>query len=79
MDKDTEQRVWQRVYGQLASPPKPRLSGAQRLQLRRCLERTITNLRFYEERSRDSVYGRDFALLASQAREQAQLLRQMLE
>ena len=78
MDKDTEQRVWQRVYGKPPSPPKPRLSNAQRLQLRRCLERANANLRFYEEQSRDPAYGQDFAQLSAQARREAQHLRQLL-
>ena len=78
MDKDTEQRVWQRVYGKPPGPQKPRLTNAQRLQLRRCLERTNANLRFYEEQSRDPIYGQEFTQLSAQARREVQLLRQLL-
>ena len=78
MDKDTEQRVWQRVYGKQPGPPKPRLSGPQRLQIRRCMERNNANLRFYEAQSRDPIYGQDFTQLAALARRQAQLLQQLL-
>ena len=79
MDKDTERQVWQRVYGKPPGPTKPRLSNAQRLQIRRCLERTNANLRFYEEQSRDPHYGQEFTQLAAHARREVQLLQQLLE
>ena len=44
MDRETEQRVWQRVYGQYQVPP--RLTPQQRQNLKRSLERANTQLVF---------------------------------
>lgn len=77
MDNGTEKRVWQRVYGQ--APMPPRQTPAQRRQIGRCLERTEANLRDYESRTRDPVYGEAFSRLARESAEHCKMLRRMLE
>lgn len=76
MDKETERRVWQRVYGDRQTPP--RLTPQQRQNLRRSLERANANLRFFESQSRDPVYREAFTHLASQTAEHCKMLRQIL-
>ncbi len=78
MDKNTERRVWQRVYNQSPSVPV-RLSPAQRQQIRRSLQRANANLRFFESQCQNPVYAEAFEHLTSQTREHCKMLRQMLE
>ncbi len=77
MDKATERRVWERVYG---GPPQPphRLTPSQRQNLHRCLERANANLRFFESQQRDPVYREAFTHLATQTAEHCKMLRQIL-
>lgn len=74
MDKNMEQRVWQRVYGRSSPSRTPR----QRQELQRSLNRAETNLAFYESQSGDMVYGEAFSHLANQTREHCKMLRQIL-
>ncbi len=74
MDRNTEKRVLQRVYGALA----PALTPQQRRQLTQCLQRTQENRRYYESRTSDARYGEAFAALARECGEQCKMLRQML-
>ena len=76
MDKNTEQRVWQRVYGGMQPPH--RLTPHQRQNLRRSLERARANLRFFESQQQDPVYREAFAHLALQTGEHCKMLRQIL-
>ncbi len=76
MDKESERRVWQRVYGGQQLPR--RLTPQQRQNLRRSLERARANLRFFEGQSRDPVYSEAFAHLAAQTAEHCKMLRQIL-
>ena len=76
MDKNTERRVWQRVYG--SPQPPPRLTPQQRQNLRRSLERATANLRFFETQRNDPVYAEAFAHLALQTEEHCKMLRQIL-
>ncbi len=76
MDKATERRVWQRVYGSQQAPP--RLTPHQRQNLRRSLERASTNLRYFESQRQDPVYREAFTHLANQTAEHCKMLRQIL-
>ncbi len=76
MDKATERRVWERVYGGRQTPH--RLTPNQRQNLRRSLERANANLRFFESQSRDPVYSEAFTHLATQTAEHCKMLRQIL-
>ena len=76
MDKNTERRVWQRVYG--AQPMPTRLTPQQRQNLRRSLDRATANLRFFENQSRDPVYSEAFAHMAAQTAEHCKMMRQIL-
>lgn len=76
MDKETEQRVWQRVYG--SPQPPARLTPHQRQNLRRSLERATANLRFFETQSQDPVYSEAFTHLATQTAEHCKMMRQIL-
>lgn len=76
MDKNTERRVWQRVYG--SQQPPPRLTPQQRQNLRRSLERATANLRFFETQRNDPVYAEAFTHLALQTEEHCKMLRQIL-
>lgn len=73
MDKRMERRVWQRVYG----GGMPRKIPMQELQ--KCLNRTRTNLQFYERRTNDPVYGEAFSRLAAECEEQCKMLRRIME
>lgn len=77
MDKKMEKRVWQRVYGRSPMPPKS--TPQQRQQLRRSLDRSQANLRFYESQSRDPVYGEAFTRLADETREHCKMLGLMIQ
>ena len=76
MDKNTERKVWERVYG--APPPPPRLTPQQRQSLRRCLQRSEANLRFYEGQKNHPVYREAYTHLALQTAEHCKMLRQIL-
>ena len=76
MDKNTERRVWQRVYG-TPSPP-PRLTPQQRQNLRQSLQRANANLRFFESQRDHPMYREAFAHLALQTEEHITMLRQIL-
>jgi hypothetical protein len=76
MDRETEQRVWQRVYGQYQVPP--RLTPQQRQNLKRSLERASANLRFFESQCKDPVYREAFLHLSTQTNEHCKMLRQIL-
>lgn len=76
MDKNMEQRVWQRVYGQ--APIPHRLTPRQRQNLRQSLQRAQLNLRFFESQRSDPVYSEAFAHLATQTAEHCKMLRQIL-
>ena len=76
MDKNMEQRVWQRVYGQASIPH--RLTPQQRQNLRQSLQRAQMNLRFFESQRGDPVYNEAFTHLATQTAEHCKMLRQIL-
>ena len=76
MDRNTEQRVWQRVYGEASIPH--RLTPRQRQNLRQSLQRAQMNLRFFESQQNDPVYAEAFAHLALQTGEHCKMLRQIL-
>lgn len=75
MDKNMERRVWQRVYGN----PPPRRTPRQRQELRRCLDRAETNLRFYESQRGDPIYAEAFSRLAMETAEHCKMLRQIMQ
>ena len=76
MNREMEQRVWQRVYE--GYQPPPRLTPQQRQNLRRSLERTSANLRFFESQCQDPVYREAFLHLSTQTAEHCKMLRQIL-
>ena len=76
MDQATEQRVWQRVYGN--APIPHRLTPRQKQNLRQSLQRAQANLHFFESQRQDPVYAEAFALLALQTGEHCKMLRQIL-
>ena len=76
MDRETEQRVWQRVYG--GAPAPSRRTPQQQQNLKRSLERATANLRFYESQCQDPVYREAFLHLALQTGEHCKMLRQIL-
>lgn len=76
MDREMEQRVWQRVYEGYRMPP--RLTPQQRQNLKRSLERASANLRFFESQTQDPVYREAFLHLAAQTTEHCKMLRQIL-
>lgn len=76
MDKNTERRVWQRVYGN-PSPP-PRLTPQQRQNLRHSLQRAEANLRFFESQRDHPMYREAFTHLALQTAEHCKMLRSIL-
>ena len=75
MDRATEQRIWQRVYGEAAIPH--RLTPRQRQNLRHSLQRAQMNLRFFESQQGDPVYGEAFSHLALQTGEHCKMLRRI--
>lgn len=77
MDKSTEQRVWRRVYGEQTMPA--RHTPRQKQGLEQALRRTQANLRFYEQREKDPVYGEAFSHLARQTAEHCKMLRRIME
>ena len=74
IDKQTERRVWQRIYPQSnVQPPK-----WQRERLTQCLRREEANFSYYDQLRMDPVYGPAFARLADEALEHSKMLRRIL-
>lgn len=74
IDKETERRVWQRIYGKpLAQSP-----GYSREKLQQCLRREQMNFRYYDNHRMDAQYGMAFDRMANDAAEHIKMLRQIL-
>ena len=74
IDKQTEKRVWQRIYGNAA----PVRRGYSREKLMQCLRREEMSFRYYDGLRMDETYGSAFGRLADDALEHMKMLRQML-
>lgn len=74
MDRQMQQRVWQRVYGK----PMPPKSQYNREKLQQCLRRAQMNFRYYDTLRMDPIYGAAFARLADDTMEHIKMLRQIL-
>ena len=74
IDKSTERRVWQRIYGQNA----PARQGYSRERLRQCLRREEMNFHYYDSLRMEPTYGPAFGRLADDAAEHMKMLRQIL-
>ena len=74
IDKQTEKRVWQRIYGR----PQPISRRYNREKLRQCLRREEMNFQYYDSLRMDETYGPAFGRLADDAMEHIKMLRQIL-
>ena len=74
IDKQTERRVWQRIYGR---PQEIRRRYSQEA-LRQCLRREERNFQYYDSLRMDETYGPAFGRLADDAMEHVKMLRQIL-
>jgi hypothetical protein len=70
IDRNTEKRVWQRIYGQ----PTP----LRRECLLQCLRREEANFHRYDNLRHHSIYGDAFGRLADDALEHIKMLRRIL-
>lgn len=70
IDRNTEKRVWQRIYGQ----PTP----LRREYLLQCLRREEANFHRYDNLRHHSIYGDAFGRLADDALEHIKMLRRIL-
>lgn len=70
IDRNTEKRVWQRIYGHTAPP--------RREALLQCLRREEANFRRYDDLRHHSIYGEAFGRLADDALEHIKMLRRIL-
>ncbi len=68
--KEKQRQIWRRVQAQPFSP-QPR--GV----LQACRKRALMNLRFYESRKSDPLYGPAYARLAELSRQEAAMLQQI--
>ena len=73
LDRNMQQRVWGRVYGQ-----QPGLNQQTRQKLQQCRRRELENAKNYESLSRHSRYGEAFRHMARQSEEHAAMLGQIL-
>ncbi len=72
-DKKTQKEIWQRVYSSLPKPqPQPRQA------LRACRTRAAENLRLYQHKKSDPIYGPAYAHLAQLCREEIAMLERIL-
>lgn len=78
IDRDMERRVWERVYANTEVSPVRR-QRQPREALRRCYERAMANVKFYESRSRDPIYGPAYTHLARQTQEECKMLQQIMK
>ncbi len=70
LDRNTQRRVWARVYGSPARPkPRQGLENARR--------RERANLQFFQSGTSDPVYGPAYAHLAALARQILAMLDRM--
>ncbi len=69
-DMGRQKAVWQRVYPK-APPPQPRQALAQ------ARRRAGENLRFYESRLRDPIYGPAYEHLANLTRQEVAMLERI--
>ena len=75
IDKHTERRVWQRIYGNTA----PVRRGYSREKLMQCLRREEMDFQYYDSLRMDETYGPAFGRLADDALEHMKMLRRILE
>ncbi len=73
LDRNTQRRVWQRVYEQ-----PMQLTPQQRQMLQQCLQRASANRAFFEKMENHSLYAEAFARLSRETNEHIKMLRQML-
>ncbi len=69
-DMKRQRAVWQRVYPK-AAPPQPRQA------LYRARQRTAENLRFYEGRTGDPIYGPAYERLEDLCRQELAMLERI--
>ena len=74
INKQTEKRVWQRVYGGSMQPR--RHYNCEKMQ--QCLRREEMNFRCYDDLRMDEIYGPAFGRLADDALEHMKMLRRIL-
>ncbi len=67
--KQQQQKIWRRVYGSLPTPRPQPLQA-----LRQCRRRAMENLRFFQARSHDPIYGPAYERLTELSRQQLAML-----
>ncbi len=73
LDPKMQNRVWQRVQAS-----KPVVQPQPRKTLQMCRRRAAENLRFYESRSSDPIYGPAYDRLAELSRQEMAMLDRIL-
>ena len=73
INRETQRRVWSRIYG------APMGQKWSRQQLQQCLRREQLNYDYYDRLRMDPTYGPAFARLADDAMEHMKMLRQILK
>ncbi len=70
LDRKLQRRVWSRVYGAAPHPqPRQQIENARRRQ--------AMNLRFFESRKNDPIYGAAYAHMADLSRQIIAMLKNL--
>lgn len=71
-EKDTQRRIWRRVYGSL-----PQLRPQPRQALQQCRRRAGESLRLYTAHRDDPIYGPAYERLAQLCRQELAMLERI--